>query len=191
MDVPTVPHDDERSLEFLSQPTQEVDRVVGPDILALHIEVGADASMRRRKCDGADHAQSIASVPRTLLLRTESQLVEESRHVPRMRLDAEASPDGLGHPLASPQVGLKTCGERSGHDQVDQFVTLSDGELADAPGCGLAESPATPPSRQARFQRLELLKFTTNRSATVRRDSPAWKHSAARRRRASSSVALP
>ncbi len=54
-------------MECLSQPKQEVDRIIGLDVLALNVEVGADAIPSRRERDGADHAQSVALVPRTLL----------------------------------------------------------------------------------------------------------------------------
>ena len=59
------------------------------------------------------------------------------------------------------------------------------------PGCGLAASAFTPPSSQARFQRFTLETWTPTRSAISGRGFRAWKYSAARRRRASSSVALP
>src|SRR5215211_6349517 len=63
--------------------------------------------------------------------------------------------------------------------------------LGAGPGCRLAAKASTPPAFHAVFQRLTLERSTPNCSATVRRDFPAWKYSAARRRRASSSAALP
>jgi len=59
------------------------------------------------------------------------------------------------------------------------------------PGWGLAARASTPPDFQAFFQRFTLERWTPSKPATVRRDFPAWKYSAARRRRASSSAALP
>jgi hypothetical protein len=59
------------------------------------------------------------------------------------------------------------------------------------PGWGLADRASVPPVRQAAFQRLTLERLTPNSWDTVRRDFLAWKCSAARRRRASSSAALP
>jgi len=63
--------------------------------------------------------------------------------------------------------------------------------LGVGPGCGLAANAATPPFRQARFQRFTLERLAPTSRAVSARDFPAWKCSAARRRRASSSVALP
>ena len=66
MNAPTVPHDDQWPAEFLSQSTQKVDRVSGLHVLPLHVEAAADAGSCRRQADRADHAQPIASIPRSL-----------------------------------------------------------------------------------------------------------------------------
>ena len=59
------------------------------------------------------------------------------------------------------------------------------------PGWGWAARASTPPAFQARLQRCTLERLTSSKRVTVRRDFRAWKYSAARRRRASSSAALP
>ena len=59
------------------------------------------------------------------------------------------------------------------------------------PGCGFAAKASTPPVFHARFQRFTLERLTPKRSAISRRGFRSWKNSAARRRRASSSAALP
>jgi hypothetical protein len=59
------------------------------------------------------------------------------------------------------------------------------------PGCGLAAKPSTPSAFHVLFQRFTLVKLTPKSEATSRRGFRSWKCSAARRRRASSSVALP
>jgi len=59
------------------------------------------------------------------------------------------------------------------------------------PGCGLAANPSTPSAFQARFQRFTLVKLTPKSVAISCRGFRSWKYSAARRRRASSSAALP
>jgi hypothetical protein len=55
----------------------------------------------------------------------------------------------------------------------------------------LAASPSTPSVFHVRFQRLTLVKLTPKRVAISCRGLRSWKYSAARRRRASSSDALP
>src|SRR5690606_34369959 len=74
---------------------------------------------------------------------------------------------------------------------VSSFSFCSVDNLGVGPGCGLAANAASPPSAQARFQRLMLETLTPTSRAVSARDFPAWKYSAARRRRASSSAALP
>jgi len=63
--------------------------------------------------------------------------------------------------------------------------------LGVGPGCGFAANAAIPPSCHARFQRFTLERLAPTSRAVSARDFRAWKYSAARRRRASSSVALP
>jgi hypothetical protein len=63
--------------------------------------------------------------------------------------------------------------------------------LDGVPGCGLGASAFTPPLFHARLQRLTLERLAPTSCATSARDFLAWKYSAARRRRASSSAALP
>ena len=58
-------------------------------------------------------------------------------------------------------------------------------------GCGLAANAFTPPVCQATFQRFTLDRLTPIIRAIFRRGLRSWKYSAARRRRASSSAALP
>jgi hypothetical protein len=58
-------------------------------------------------------------------------------------------------------------------------------------GCGLAAKASTPPVCQADFQRFTLERLALTRRAISRRGFRSWKYSAARRRRASSSIALP
>ena len=66
VNAPAVPHDDQRPADLLPQPTQEVDRVVGLHVVALHVEAAADSGSCRRQGDRADDTQPITSVPRPL-----------------------------------------------------------------------------------------------------------------------------
>jgi hypothetical protein len=58
-------------------------------------------------------------------------------------------------------------------------------------GCGLAANAFIPPVCQTVLQRFTLERLTPIARATSRRGFRSWKYSAARRRRASSSAALP
>lgn len=61
----------------------------------------------------------------------------------------------------------------------------------DRGGCGMAAKASTPPAFQADFQRFTLERLAPSKRAIVRRGFRSWKYSAARKRRASSSDALP
>jgi hypothetical protein len=63
--------------------------------------------------------------------------------------------------------------------------------LVDRGGCGLAAKASTPPAFQADFQRFTLERLAPSKRAMVRRGFRSWKYPAARKRRASSSNALP
>ena len=63
--------------------------------------------------------------------------------------------------------------------------------LRAGPACGLAANPSTPSAFHVRFQRFTLVKLTPKSVTISRRGLRSWKYSAARRRRASSSAALP
>ncbi len=63
--------------------------------------------------------------------------------------------------------------------------------LVDRGGCGLAAKASTPPAFQSDFQRFTLEWLAPSKRAMVRRGFRSWKYSAARKRRASSSNALP
>jgi len=63
--------------------------------------------------------------------------------------------------------------------------------LDGVPGWGLGANAFTPPDFHARLQRLTLERLAPTSRAVSARDFLAWKYSAARRRRASSSAALP
>ena len=67
----------------------------------------------------------------------------------------------------------------------------SSDNLGMGPGCGLAAKAATPPSCHARLQRFTLERLAPTSRTTSARGFRSWKYSAARRRRASSSAALP
>ena len=70
-------------------------------------------------------------------------------------------------------------------------LRCSSESLRAGPGCGLAANPSTPFAFHVRFQRFTLVKLTPKSEAMFRRGLRSWKYSAARRRRASSSAALP
>ncbi len=63
--------------------------------------------------------------------------------------------------------------------------------LVAGPGCGLAANPSTPSAFHVRRQRFTLVRLTPKSEAISRRGFRSWNCSAARRRRASSSDALP
>ena len=70
-------------------------------------------------------------------------------------------------------------------------LRCSSESLHAGPGCGLAANPSTPSAFHVRCQRFTLVKVTPKSVAISRRGLRSWKYSAARRRRASSSAALP
>ena len=66
MNLPTIPTDDQRPLQLLSQLSDEIHHVVSPDVGLIDLKGSSDTTTCRRERQGADDALSIVPVPRSL-----------------------------------------------------------------------------------------------------------------------------
>ena len=125
------------------------------------------------------------------LLGRKAQVVQDATDIVRVVRHAKLLAGDVRHAAAGPQVGAIPGGQRTGLQEDDELVFLLRRKLRRGTRVGLTASDFTPSSYQARFQRFTLERWAPTRSATSGRGFRAWKYSAARRRRASSSIALP